>query len=76
MAKKAESTLEVKPCNYEELLAEAKAAEGVTVTEIDPCQSVTIEAKGAPVEAFLVVRGYGGTFAGQGQKAPELATSV
>lgn len=50
------ATLEVKPCTYEELLAEAKAAEGVRVEEIDPCQTVTIEAHGRAVEAFLVVK--------------------
>lgn len=50
------ATLEVKPCTYEELLREAKAAQGVTVQEIDPCQSVTVEAHGRAVEAFLVVK--------------------
>lgn len=49
-----QTTLEVKPCSYEELLAEAKTAEGVTVQEIEPCQSVTVETKGKP--AFLVVK--------------------
>ena len=60
MANKAEQpetvSLEKKPCTFEELLAEARAAEGVSVQEISPCQSVTVETTGKPVEAFLVVK--------------------
>ena len=40
------------PC-YAELLAEAKASPDVTVQEIKPCQSVTVETKGKA--AFLII---------------------
>lgn len=47
---------DVVPVNYETLLEAAKRAPDVNVTEIDPCQTVTIEAHGRAVEAFLVVK--------------------
>lgn len=47
-------TLEKKSCTFEELLAEARAAEGVSITEINPCQCVTVETSGRP--ALLIVK--------------------
>lgn len=44
------------PVTFDTLLEAAKRAQGVSVTEIDPCQSVTVEAIGNPVQAFLVVK--------------------
>ncbi len=46
-------TLEKKAFTFEELLAEAKASPDVTVQEIKPCQSVTVETKDR--KALLIV---------------------
>lgn len=46
-------TLEKKAFTFEELFAEAKGSPGVTVQEIKPCQSVTVETKDR--KAFLVI---------------------
>jgi len=48
------AALEDKLCTFEELLAEAKASPDVTVQEIQPCQSVTVETNGKP--AILIVK--------------------
>lgn len=47
---------EAVPITFDTLLEAAKRAQDVAVTEIDPCQSVTVEANGKPVQAFLVVK--------------------
>ena len=46
-------TLEKKAFTFKELFAEAKASPGVTVQEIKPCQSVTVETKGR--KALLII---------------------
>ena len=46
-------TLKKKAFTFEELLTEAKASPGVTVQEIKPCQSVTVETKDR--KALLII---------------------